>query len=86
MQSKYLRYKTMTQFLKKYKIHIIGSILGGVGGYLYWSYIGCSSGSCLITSVWYNNTIYGGVMGYLVASMISDYIQKKKQPNEQLNS
>ena len=37
--------------------------------YLYWKLIGCSSGTCMITSKPINSTLYGAVMGYLVAGM-----------------
>ena len=75
----------MKQFLLKYKIYILFTIFGGVSGYLYWSYVGCSSGTCLITSVWYNNTIYGAVVGYLLGGMIQDNLNKRKKTEEQLN-
>lgn len=42
---------------------IIGIILGAVGGYLYYYYIGCSNGTCPITSNPINTTLYGTLMG-----------------------
>ena len=59
----------MTLLLKKYKKDLIGIALGGIAGYLYWKLIGCSSGTCMITSKPINSTLYGAVMGYLVAGM-----------------
>lgn len=59
----------MTLLLKKYKKDLIGIALGAIAGYLYWKYIGCSSGTCMITSKPINSTLYGAVMGYLVAGM-----------------
>lgn len=59
----------MTLLLKKYKKDLIGIALGGIAGYLYWKFIGCSSGTCMITSKPINSTLYGAVMGYLVAGM-----------------
>ena len=38
-------------------------LLGAAGGYLYWHFIGCSSGSCPITSSWINSTLYGTLIG-----------------------
>lgn len=38
-------------------------LLGAAGGYLYWHFIGCSTGSCPITSSWINSTLYGTLIG-----------------------
>jgi len=51
------------------KLLIVGIILGAIGGYLYWQQIGCSSGTCAITSKWHNSTAYGALMGGLLFSM-----------------
>jgi F0F1-type ATP synthase assembly protein I len=59
----------MTLLLKKYKKDLIGIALGAIAGYFYWKFIGCSSGTCMITSKPINSTLYGAVMGYLVAGM-----------------
>lgn len=59
----------MTLLLKKYIKDLIGISLGAIAGYLYWKFIGCSSGTCMITSKPINSTLYGAVMGYLVAGM-----------------
>lgn len=53
-------------FIKKYKLTIIGIIAGAIAGYLYYSYIGCASGSCAITSKPLNSTLYGALMGGLL--------------------
>ncbi|NLN31152.1 MAG: hypothetical protein GX158_07980 [Bacteroidales bacterium] len=55
---------------------IIFSISGLAGGFLYWKFIGCLSGSCPIKSVWYWSTLYGGVIGYLAGSILIDLIRK----------
>ncbi|MDD2798146.1 MAG: DUF6132 family protein [Bacteroidales bacterium] len=47
---------------------VVGVIIGGVVGYLYYRFIGCSSGTCPITSNKFSSIIYGGFMGYLIAS------------------
>ena len=56
-------------FLKTNILVISGVILGSVAGYLYWKFIGCNSGTCLITSKPLNSSIYGAVMGGLMLSM-----------------
>ncbi|MNG39703.1 hypothetical protein D3C84_1279230 [compost metagenome] len=53
-------------FIVKHKLTLIGVALGAVGGYLYYYYIGCVSGSCAITSNPINSTLYGSMMGGLL--------------------
>lgn len=61
-------------FINKYKLTIVGVMLGALGGYLYYHYVGCVSGSCPITSRPVNSTLYGAAMGGLFLNMF----QKKK--------
>jgi len=56
-------------FIKKYQGNLIGIIIGAIAGWLYWNFIGCSSGTCAITSKPLNSTLYGALMGYLVAGI-----------------
>jgi hypothetical protein len=56
-------------FINKYKRNLIGIILGAIAGFLYWNYVGCASGTCAITSKPLNSTLYGALMGYLVAGI-----------------
>ena len=44
----------------------IGILLGGVGGYLYYHFVGCTSGTCAITSNMYSSIIFGALMGLLI--------------------
>ena len=50
---------------------VIGIVVGVIGGYLYYSQIGCSSGTCAITSNPYMSMGWGGAMGYLVFDMFN---------------
>ncbi|HOP49561.1 MAG TPA: DUF6132 family protein [Ignavibacteriales bacterium] len=50
----------------KYLRVVVFAILGATFGYLYYYFIGCQSGSCPITSKWYNSTLYGMVMGVIL--------------------
>ena len=59
----------MTLFFQKYNRDLIGITLGAVAGFLYWKFVGCSSGTCMITSKPINSTLYGAVMGFLVAGI-----------------
>ncbi len=56
-------------FIKKYQRNLIGIVLGAIAGWMYWYFVGCSSGTCAITSKPTNSTLYGALMGYLVAGM-----------------
>ncbi|MCB0380663.1 MAG: hypothetical protein KDD24_05350 [Flavobacteriales bacterium] len=65
-----------------HKKNIILAIIGAIAGYLYWYYVGCESGSCAITSVWYRTTIYGALMGWLLSD-VSFKQTKKEKTNEE---
>ena len=58
----------MENFIKKYKLGLIGIVLGGILGYAYYHFIGCNTGTCAITSKPINSPVYGMVMGYLILS------------------
>ena len=58
----------MENFIKKYKLGLIGIVLGGISGYAYYHFIGCNTGTCSITSKPINSSVYGMVMGYLILS------------------
>ena len=61
--------KRAGEILKEQALAIIGIILGAIGGYLYWHYIGCVSGTCPITSSPIMSTIWGALLGGLLLSM-----------------
>ncbi len=66
----------MQGLVKKYALIIIGIIAGAIGGYLYYKFVGCASGTCAITSKPINSTLYGAWMGGLLFSMF-----KKEKAN-----
>jgi len=66
-------------WLKNNFLLITGIIAGGIVGFLYWNYVGCSSGTCLITSKPVNSSVYGAVMGGLVFSIFKP---NKKSDND----
>jgi uncharacterized protein DUF6132 len=65
--------------LKRIILLASGLAIGAVAGYIYWFYVGCNSGTCLITSKAENSTLYGLVMGGLLAGSVWDYIKKNKR-------
>ncbi len=65
------------QHIKNNWTYILGSLLGAIAGYLYWRYVGCSSGTCPITSSPFMSTVYGIVMG----SLLGGIFKRKKVEN-----
>ena len=56
----------MKNFIKTNLLTILGVIFGPIAGYLYWQLIGCTTGTCAITSKPINSTVYGALMGGLM--------------------
>lgn len=68
----------VASYLKRNWITILGIVIGAVGGFLYWRFVGCSSGSCPITSSPVMSSIWGAILGGLLFSMFT----KKEKANE----
>lgn len=64
-----------------HKKNFIFAILGAVAGFLYWYFVGCESGTCAITSVWYRTAIYGALMGWLLSDV--SFKKEKKEIKEE---
>lgn len=56
----------MKKWAVKNWLYIAGTITGAAGGYAYYYFVGCSSGTCAITSKPLNSTIYFAIMGALL--------------------
>jgi Family of unknown function (DUF6132) len=56
------------KFLIQNRLTVLGILAGAAGGYLYYHFIGCTTGSCPITSQPVNSTLYGAMMGGLLLS------------------
>ena len=50
-------------------------MIGASGGYIYYLFVGCTNGTCSITSNPLNSTLYGAIMGGLFLNLF----QTKKQ-------
>lgn len=59
-------------FIRNNWLAIAGIMAGAIGGYLYYQFVGCNSGSCPITSKPLNSTVYGAVMGGLFFSLFKN--------------
>ena len=44
----------------------IAVVIGSIGGYAYYYFIGCNSGNCPLTSNWHITTLYGAGMGLVL--------------------
>jgi hypothetical protein len=75
-----LMIKTKAWFSSRNTIkNLIGLSFGALGGYLYYHFVGCTSGGCAITSNPYMSVLWGGVMGYLLADIFK--LKDKKSPS-----
>jgi len=62
--------------LIKYKKQLIAIGLGGIAGFSYYFFVGCASGTCMITSNPFISTAYGSLLGFLLVGSF------KKKENE----
>jgi hypothetical protein len=53
-------------------------LLGAAGGFAYYYFIGCASGSCPITSNPWVSTAYGGLIGFVASGGLRPGRQTKK--------
>jgi len=63
----------MKALFTTYKINLIGAVAGGLTGYLYYSFVGCRNGSCLIASNPLVSVPYFAAMGLLVSSIFKKH-------------
>jgi hypothetical protein len=55
----------------------IGIIVGGVAGFLYWKFVGCTSGACPLTSNKFISIAYGALLGSLLLSTVAGSTTKQ---------
>lgn len=68
----------MRKWFNENSLVILGVLAGALGGYLYWKYVGCLSGTCGITSKPLNSTIYFAIIGGLVFSLFKKQSKENK--------
>jgi len=71
----------MINYIRTYRKTIVGLIIGAVAGYAYFALVGCSSGSCAITSNPWISTLYGALMGVVTAG----WPEKKQTTNSSIH-
>lgn len=59
---------------------VLPVLVGGILGFAYYYYVGCTSGSCAITSNPYISTAYGSLIGLLLSFPSK---RKKKGKNDE---
>lgn len=69
---------SIKKLFTKYWLTIVGVGLGAIGGYLYYHFVGCNSGTCTITSKPLNSTLYGAMMGGLFFNLFKKSPSKNK--------
>lgn len=56
----------ITHKLRRWRIPILSTVIGGIGGWLYYRYVGCLTGTCPIASNPYLMPVYGSAIGFLL--------------------
>lgn len=56
-----------------------GIAIGSLGGFLYYYFVGCRTGSCAITSSPWLSMLWGAAVGYLIFDMFK---RKKTGPSQ----
>ena len=72
----------MKKWFKNNALYVIGAAVGALAGYIYWQQVGCSSGTCMITSKPVNSTLYGSLMGALLFGMFKKESKKEIKKGE----
>jgi hypothetical protein len=69
----------MKKWMANNWLYVTGALLGAAGGYAYYHFVGCSSGTCAITSKPVNSTLYFAVFGAVLFGMFKK--EKKTAEN-----
>jgi hypothetical protein len=62
--------KSVKEFFKSWYFWkpFLSIVIGGSGGFLYYYFVGCTSGTCPITSNPYGSIFIGGFLGFFLTS------------------
>lgn len=71
----------MKTFFAKHWLKITGLITGTIGGFLYYYFVGCVSGTCPITSNPYKMIFFGAIFGYLFFTLFEKDPKKNIENN-----
>jgi len=62
------------------KLYFFGVLFGAIAGFLYFKYVGCINGTCLITSTPYRSTLYGAFVAAILFGVFAR--EEKKLPKK----
>ena len=71
----------MKKWIQVNKLYLIGALAGALGGFLYYKYVGCLTGTCAITSNPFRSAIYFAFFGAILFGAF-----KKEKKAENLNN
>jgi hypothetical protein len=74
--------KSVKEFFKSWYFWkpFLGVISGGIGGFLFFYFVGCKSGSCAITSNPVSSILMGSFLGFFILS--SPCLNRSKTTDE----
>ena len=72
----------MKKWLLNNKLTVIGAVLGAIGGYLYYYFVGSASRTCGISSNPVTSTLYFAVLGGLVMNIIKPNDNNHKESTD----
>jgi hypothetical protein len=61
-------------FIRNHRLTILGGLLGGLAGFLYYRFVGCANGTCPISSNPFMSTLWG----LLIGGLFFNSFEKKK--------
>ena len=72
----------MKKRIIKNKLYFIGASTGVLAGFFYWKYVGCSTGTCSITSSPVNSSIYFAVFGAVLFGIFKKNTKETKSKTQ----
>ncbi len=69
----------MKKWLLNNKFNIIGGLIGGIAGFVYYKQVGCANGGCMISGNPYLSVLYFMLMGGLMMSVIKPVTKKSTE-------
>lgn len=67
---------------RTFLVPLAGIITGVAGGFAYYYFIGCSNGTCAITSNPWLSMLWGAAVGYLIADLFKGKPKKNAEDGE----